>query len=302
MIVKRYKDVVVANLTRDGSTDEVIFYTLPHEHKVGVVVAKRFHENYTRVWEEVYDDSSGFYNLTGVYDLNKSGRPQIVVYRIIGASCPGVLEIYESRNGKIERISGTWADNGQCNWVQEIRDLNDDGRSEIIISSRNYGVIPDVYAWNGKRYVISNSDFPQYYNDQLSNLIRDIHSVETLSTTARVSAAKQAVEIYLLQHRYAEAVALCNDVLRIIDDLKLTKPNSIITETDTPDQLNRIAATFEIDKTEGKAAIRLLLGDIYQAAGNSPQAQAEYRGEQELQSRANEIKWKLPPLKLVPAK
>lgn len=293
------KDVVLVDLGGDGGQEEIIFFSLPQEHKVGIVVLKSAGADYTRLWEEVYEHSASFSDPSGVYDLNKTGRPQIVAYRTIGTSCPGALEIYEYHNGKIERISGPWAGSGHCESV-EIKDLNADGRPEIIIRTRSYGANPDVYTWNGKQYVKNNSEFFQYYNDELSDLIRDVYSLDALPTNARVRPCKQAVQIYLFQHRYAEAIALCSDILRIIDDPKLTKPNVIMKEGYTTEQLNSIAAWFEIDKAEAKATIHHLRGDTYKVAGNSPQAQAEYREEQELQSKAKEMKSKLPPIKLVP--
>ena len=299
-ISDKTKDIVLADLDGDGRQEEIIFFTLPQQYKTGIAVLKPTGADYTRLWEEEYEHSASFSSPTGVYDLNKSGRPQIIAYHTIGTSCPGALEIYELRNGKIERISGPWAVTGHCE-AAEIRDLKGDKRREIITRIRSYEANPDVYSWNGNRYVKNNSQFPELYNDELASLIRDAYSTEALPTNARLSSSKRAVEIYLTQGRYAEAVALCNGVIRLIDDPKLTKPNSIITEKNTPEQLARIAATFEIEKAEGKAKIHQLLGDTYQAAGNSAQAQAEYRDEQELQLRANEMRSKLPPLKLVQA-
>ncbi len=293
------KEVIFADLDGDGTKEQIIFFSLPHQHKVGIAVLRPTGKGYRRVWQEILDDSGSFADPSGIYDLNNTGRPQIIAYRAIGTSCPGALEIYEYRNGNIERISGPWASTGHCEAV-EIKDLNGDGRREIIVRVRSYGLNPDVYGWNGKRYVKSNSEFAEYYNNELSDLIRDIHSTEALPTNARVNPSKQAVKIYLLQSRYAEAVALCNDVLRMLDDPQLTKPNAIITEKDTPDQLNYIAAGFDIDKVQAKADVHRLLGDIYKVSGNPQQAQTEIHHVQELELRAKEMRSKLPTMKLVP--
>jgi hypothetical protein len=180
--------------------------------------------------------------------------------------------------------------------------LNHDKRQEIVITTRSYEANPDVYSWNGKGYVKANVRFPEFYNDALPSLIRDVYSTKALPVGARVAPSKRAVEIYLLQRRYAEAVALCSGVMGMIDDAKLTTSNSIIKETLTADQLNRIAAMFEIDKVEGKANLHHLLGDVYQSDDNPTQAQTEYRSEKELRSKASEMRSKLPPLKLVEAK
>lgn|SRR5574341_1001603 len=294
------KDVVFADLEGNGTKDEIIFYAVPDNHQAGIIVLKPSAVDHVPVWQIKYDSSWGFYpDLTGVYDLNKSGRPQIFAFHGIGASCPGQLRIYQSKRGKIEDISGPWADPNGCDWP-EIKDMNGDGRSEIIIRTRNYGVNPHVYAWTGKRYVESDAAFPQFYNDQLMQLIGSIYSREVLPANARVMWLRQAVEIYLLQRHNAEAVALCNGVLRVIDDPNLTNPNSIVKGQIEP-ELNRITTTFEIEKIDGKATVHRLLGDTYNATGNSQQAQEHYGEAKKLEDQAKELKSKLPPIKLVPA-
>lgn len=295
------KDVVLADLNGDGKQEEIIFFSLPQQHKVGIAVLKPTGMDYTRFWEQLYDDGWGFYELSGVYDLNKSGTPQIIVYRGIGASCPGILEIYEFHNGDIERITGPWADRGKLCGSIEFEDLDGDGRREII-HKQGHGINPDIYRWDGKQYVKRNRQFSQYYNDDLTKLIQDIYRPEAMPASWRVTWCKQALDIYLLQRRYAEAVALCNDVFRIIDDPKLTKPNVIMKEGYTAGQLNSIAAWFEIDKAEGKARIHHLLGDTYKAAGNSQQAQEHYGEAKKLVDQVKDMKSKLPPIKLVPAR
>lgn len=292
------KDVIFADLGGNGQLEEIIFYSLPHDHKAGVLVLKPTGKDFKHFWEQVYDDSWGFYDLSGVYDLNKNGRPQIVAYRGIGASCPGILEIYEYRNGQIERITGPWADNGQCQSV-EMKDLNGDGHYEIIVKIRNSGVNPDIYRWNGKQYVKTNSKFPQYYSDKLGELIQSIRSPEAVPPEWRARSCKQAVEIYLLQRRYTEALQLCYEVLRMIDDPQLTNPNPVIRGEYSTEQLERIKAIFEIDKIKGKATIHHVLGKIYKAAGDSQQAQEQFREAQELEDEAKDMASKLPPIKPV---
>ncbi len=287
------RDIVFADLDGNGQQEQIIFYSLYPQPKDGIMVLKRKGKEYAKLWETSYDDSSSFYDLSGVSDLNKNGRPQIVSYRSIGSSCPGVLEIYESRNGKIERITGAWVEQDKLCGSIEIKDLDGDGRSEII-HGQGHGMNPDVYRWNGKQYVKSNREFSQYYDDGLAQLIRDVYSGKELPTYVRVRSCKQAVEIYLLQHRYAEAITLCNGVLRIIDDPKLTKPNSIIGENETTEQRNRIMATYEVEKTQGKATVHRLLGDSYKAASNSPQAQEHYAEAKKLEDLAKDLRSRLP--------
>lgn len=295
VIANAKKDVIFSDLDGDGQQEEIIFYGLSHEHKAGVLVLKKKGSDYSRFWDQVYDDSWGFYDLSGVYDLNKSGRPQIIAYRSIGASCPGILEIYEFRNGKIERITGPWGDRGKLCGSIEFEDLDGDGRREII-HKQGHGINPDIYRWDGKQYVKSNRQFAHYYDDDLTELVQDIYKPEAMPPSWRVTWCKQAVEIYLLRRRYAEAVALCGGVLGIIDDSNLTNPNSLVKRAANSEQQNRIRATFEIEKVDAKATIHRLLGDAYSAAGNPRQAEQHYEAAKKLEDDANDMKSKLPPI------
>ena len=293
----RNKDVVFADLDGDGQQEVVIFYALGNssdDHKANILVLKPHGTDYAQLWENVYDGSWGFAEPSGVYDLNRSGRPQIVAYRTIGASCPGVLDIYEYRNGSIKRITGDWADNGQCQGA-EIKDLNGDGVPEIItLFPPNHFENPNIYRWDGKRYVRSNSKFPQYYNDKLESLLRSIYTPEAVPTSARIVWGRQAVEIYILQRHYPEAIRLCEEMLRMIDDPQLAVPNTVIKGDETPEQLNRIMEWFEVQKVEGKATVYRLLGDRYKAAGKLQEARQWHDKAEELRSEAKERTSRLP--------
>lgn len=247
-IGNRDKDVVFADLDGDGQQEVVIFYALgssPNDTKANILVLKPHGTDYAQLWENVYDGSWGFAEPSGVYDLNRSGRPQIVAYRTIGASCPGVLDIYEYRNGSIKRITGDWADNGQCQGA-EIKDLN------------------------------------------------AIYTPEAVPTSARIVWGKQAVEIYILQRRYPEAIRLCEEMLRMIDDPRLSVPNAVIKGDETPEQLNRIMEWFEVQKIEGKATVYGLLGDSYKAAGKLQEARQWHDKAEEFRSEAKERRSRLP--------
>ncbi|MFY9611424.1 MAG: tetratricopeptide repeat protein [Blastocatellia bacterium] len=67
----------------------------------------------------------------------------------------------------------------------------------------------------------------------------------------------QIVEISILQHRYSEAIKLCQDVLGIIDNPNLTQP--------------------DLAEPKAKAPLYRLLGDTYKASGNLQQAQEQYQ-------------------------
>jgi hypothetical protein len=258
-IKDRDRDVVFADLFGDLAQEAVIFYTLGesnNDHKANILVLRPSGGGYVRFWENSFEASWGFAPPTGVYDLNKTGRPQIVAYRTVGASCPGVLDIYEYLNGAMRRLTGAWADNGQCQFL-EIKDLDGDGLPEIIVRIRNYGVNQDIYRWNGQRYVVSNSRFPQYYNPELEELLKAASSPRITPASGRLQLAGQIVGMYIIQRRFDDAVAFCRALLE-------TLQNPALTVSDRPPD-------------QAKATVYRLLGDIYKAAGKSEGARKYYR-------------------------
>lgn len=288
------KDVAYADLDGDGNKEIIIFYTLYSEgqHKANILVVRQVGAGYSRFWEDTYSGSSGFADPTGVYEVNKNGKPQIVAYRTVGASCPGKLDIYQFAGGTIEKITGDWAD--ECQSDLEVKDINGDGADEIIFRKLKYGVNRDIYSWNGKSYIRRNSQFVKEYSSELGKLTEAIYSQESLPVSARVTWCRQACEMYILQQHYAGAVELCNDVLRLIDDPSLTRPSTDL-RGDEPDEIkNRVAAYFELEKIQGKGAVYRLIGDIQKAAGNLKQATSDYDKARMLEAKAREIESKLP--------
>ena len=302
-IADERQNIVTADIDNDGRKEAMVFYSVKN-HGVGVLVLKRNGANYDVLWQNSYADGFGFGAPTGVYRLNKNKSTQIAVYRLIGTSCPGVLEMYAFRNGKMESITGPWADKGQCHSA-EIKDLDGDGSSEIIITSRMNGVNPDVYQWNGNQFVQQNARFAWYYNDKLSELIASIHSREALPASARVGWCQQAVKIYKLQANVAEGIQLCEFALRTIDDSNLTIPNSIIGPSVTTAERDRILAFFELEKIQGKRTIHQLLAELYKSVRNLSSADTEIEQARTLEAKAREMESELRrkyPISLSPAK
>jgi hypothetical protein len=288
------KDIAFADLDGDGRKEITIFYTVHSEdqYKANILVLRQDGQDYSPLWEDIKDGSSGFADPTGVYEMNKNGKPQIVAYRTVGASCPGILDIYEFAKGGIGKITGDWA--GECQSDLEIKDLDGDNVREIIFRRLKYGLNRNIYHWDGKQYVQSNSQFVKEYSSELEKLIESIYYQSPLPAHARVTWCKQASQIYVLQQRYADAIKVCNDVLRVIDDPNLTKPGTDIRGDETPEIRNRIAAYFELERIREKGTIYRLLGDIHKAAGDLKQAKADYSRAHMFETQAGEIESKLP--------
>src|SRR5215467_3347287 len=253
-IKNKDKDVISADLIGDGTKETIIFYAVgedPNDHRANIVVLRPRRGGYETWWEDSVEGSWGFGFPTGVYDLNKTGRPQIVAYRTIGASCPGVLDVFEYFDGGIQQ---TFAHNGHCQSV-EIKDLDGDGVPEIIVRTAIYGVNQDIYRWDERKYVLSNGRYPQYYDAVLEGLLKGFSS-EVIAASGRLQLANQIVGIFIIQRRFEEAVTFCRELLETIQNPALTTP-------DRP-------------QGQAKAAIYRLLGDTYQAGGDAQKAGRYY--------------------------
>jgi hypothetical protein len=284
------EDVLLADLGGDGAQEAIIFYTMlvAGKGQADILVLKKSGVGYERLWENTYEGSAGFADPSGVYDLNKIGRPQIVAYRIVGASCPGVLDIFQYTNGRIEKITGDWA--GTCQSDLEIKDLDGDGVSEVIFRPLKYGVNRMIYTWNGKEYVRTDKQHARYFNDELQQLVGWIYEHRPLPTPTRAALCEQAVQIYMLQTRYREAIELCKAVLPMIDDPELTVPS---TSAATPEQQNRVSAYFEVDKTKDKSRVYRLLADASKANGDIRSARKYLSETRRLESEVAERRSRL---------
>src|SRR5439155_3763916 len=137
----------------------VLFYTLDEgagRHQANILVLRPKENTYVPIWKDDYEGSWGFIDPSGVRDITKSGKPFIIAYRSIGASCPGILRTFQYREGAIRPVPAEW-DSHTCHSELQIKDLNGDGVMEIVFKPLRYGVNPDIYRWEGRRYVKSNT-------------------------------------------------------------------------------------------------------------------------------------------------
>jgi hypothetical protein len=146
----------------------------------------------------------------------------------------------------------------------------------------------DIYRWNGKEYSLSNAKFAQYFAGDVDELIRNVHSRAPFPAPTRVNWCRQAIQIFLLQRRYAEATSLCTATLRIIDDQNLTVPNVVVKGGESNEQLDRIKMSLEVDKLKGRAEVNRLLGDTYAATGDQKLSKQHYLAAHRLEESAKE--------------
>lgn len=269
------KDVVFADLEGNGSKEAVILYLAPNGKfvKPSIKVLQKRGRAWQETWRTISNGGQYFIPPSGVYDMLKTGRPQIISYIAVGASCGGLLGIYEfdPLDGAIQAI-GSWP-KGTCVHKLEVKDLDGDGTPEIIFTETNYGTIPHIYWWNGEHFDLSDSNFPDYYNPELRRLVKE--ALER-NSPARLMWGRMAFQIYMLQHRYGEAIEFCQRLLSISHSRASTgSPSSTAPASETADATSAIFHRW--------------MGEAYKSLNQLPQARREFEMAQALDIKAKHL-------------
>ncbi|MHB8653423.1 MAG: hypothetical protein ACYDA9_06050 [Terriglobia bacterium] len=276
-ILNPAKDVVFADLDGDGVNEAVIFYLIPDGEfvKPSIIALKKQGEVWQEIWHNSADVGWDFIAPSGVYDMLKTGQPQIYSYISVGASCGGLLDVYQfdPLRGAIVSIDG-WPEHS-CAHNLKIKDLNDDGIPEIIFTETNYSTIPDIYWWNGERFMLSDSNFARYYDAELQRLVRD-----ALASNNRAPDmwGRMAVQIYMLQHRYREAVDFCQQLLRAAHSRD---------EAGTPS--TRVGASERAATDAMDAIFHRWMGEAYKSLNQLREARNEFEKARELDLAAKRV-------------
>lgn len=270
------KDVVFADLDGDGTSEVVIFYLVPDGKFVKPSIMALRKQG--KVWQDIWrtaGDGWAFIKPSGVYDMLQTGRPQIVSYISVGASCQGTLDIYqfEPLYGAIMRIDG-WPKQS-CAHNLKIKDLDGDGIPEIIFTETNYSTIAHIYWWNGEQFVLSDSSFPRYYDPELRRLVQ---AALMPGSPAPVMWGRMAFQIYMLQRRYREAIDFSLRLLCATSTAKNTRTSS----TGTP-------ATENAARDATEAIFHRWMGEAYESLHELTKARKEFEKARELDLAAKRL-------------
>ncbi len=217
---------------------------------------------------------------TGLMDLLRRGYPQIVVYGLVGASCEGVLHIYDFDSPvSIADLSKPWANT--CQNDVEIKDLSHDGVPEITFNMTTRDPIRAVYRWDGTEYKRDDAAFPAVNDRAVQELISGALSTESLPLSARMQWFNEVIPILIEEHRTGEALNLCSSLRRVIRNPQTTTPDTRLTEDD-PALNERILTYHAVDVRNFESSILKTMGDLYKLEGNTEKAQQSYRQADEL--------------------
>ncbi|MHB8501143.1 MAG: hypothetical protein ACYDCG_01640 [Candidatus Acidiferrales bacterium] len=160
-----------ANLSRRTAPELVVFYSAPTRN-IGTIVKasshvavfEQFNNQLKNLWTlDCTGAYQGFFPDTGVYDINKSGSPKIVVDCEGTTVCPNFFGVFEYKEGGIEPVPSQFKPLETCR--VEVRDLDGDSIPEIIDYPRAYGTLPRIFRWDGNLYAEDDRRFPRYWSD-----------------------------------------------------------------------------------------------------------------------------------------
>lgn len=271
------RDLLVADLDGDERKEIVVFYTLPGsngDNQANVALLVPAKTGLTILWEDKFSPSTGFGYPTGVYDLNKSGKLQIVVYRVVGSSCPGQFSIFQLAGGKISDLSGSWKEeNGKCQTVQ-IQDIDRNGVPELIIGKPKESGLLEIYKWFAGKYTIASSELPSFFDTALQKRLDWISTSLEIDITTRSKWSKEILQIYFLQKRYSQAVDFSIATIAALNDSDLTKPRKIPEDIDS-EMKSRLEKFDKIERMKAIADIKFDLARAYSALGAISQSNTQ---------------------------
>jgi hypothetical protein len=119
-------------------------------------------------------------------DINKDGKKELLVHDDFGGSAGfGELRIYNYKgiclfDRKVEGDAYLWHPVKHIPALNPdyFPDLDKDGIVEIVVGHRGtedrFAQVDqpwwfDIYKWNGKKYVLADDQFPEYYKEELSD-------------------------------------------------------------------------------------------------------------------------------------
>lgn len=147
--------------------DEVVFYSAPAEARGGgrssyVAVFGVSSGGLARLWAlDCRGAYGGFFADTGVYDINRTGQPKIVVDCEGTTVCPHFFGVYEYRQGKFQAVPSDFEPLDTCQVT--LRDLGGDGKKEIVNYPHGGDQLPEIYEWDGAKYARADGRFPGFW-------------------------------------------------------------------------------------------------------------------------------------------
>lgn len=216
------RPVVRAGLSRTAEPEAVVFYSAPTGTQGAIVTAsshvvvfQQLNNELKKLWTlDCNGAYAGFSPDTGVYDINKTGPPKIVVDCEGTTVCPNFFGIFEYKDGKIVPVPSEFRPLETCR--VEVKDLDGDGIPEIINYPRAYGTLPQIFRWDGNKYAQADRHFPEYWLDYGNRNFGPLNPSQNLPLYVVVDHCTLAAKVFSLARSAERARPVCRQARRSV--------------------------------------------------------------------------------------
>ena len=152
---------------------------------------------------------------SGVWDINGDGRPEIVLFGLMGPEAGCRLHVFRWNGSRFERIG---IDPSRRFYGFRLGDLDGDGRPEITIAGFHPtpGDFPEVFRWDGVGLRERTELYPSVYEALVTSYLEIANDDEEADGT-RLLYGLLAAYGRTLQGRHAEALAQLSDLAALAD-------------------------------------------------------------------------------------
>ena len=248
---------VWARLARGAPEAAVVFFAYRAEKSPSasayVEVLKREGAGLRPVWRlDCHGAYPSFHTDSGVYDINHTGRPKIVVDCAGTTVCPNFFGIFQYAHGGIVPVPADFQPLHTCR--VKLADLGSSATPEIINYPYGYK-LPEIYHWNGFQYARDDGAFPHFwaqYGSSLLGIGKDTHATPI---PVLVGACRNALIIFRLARERKKGPVVCAAARgRIADGKALWRYTGQTEEQFKREQENAISAINALLKN-GDAAV-----------------------------------------------
>jgi hypothetical protein len=136
------------------------------------------------------------------------GSPEIIVDGSVGAKTR-LVTIYQFRDGALS-VLFQWS-----GWGFEVEQSQ--GQSVIRVTPAQYGSIYDLYYWHDGAFRQCNECFPELYKPAIQEQEATL-TASGMPAYVYANACKLGATALVYGKHYSDAIQLCNQALRIVDD------------------------------------------------------------------------------------
>jgi hypothetical protein len=227
---------VIARFQTGAEPARILFYSYQRQRGIGFVVVSRSGK---LLGKTEMPDAGSVDPATGVYEVRGQGTPDIILGAGVGAKSH-LVSVYSFQGDQLNEIFN-WS-----GWHFEVVRLG--GQPVIAVTTTDYGTLPMLYRWKQGRFVQSDQDFPEFF-DQAIKTQQGIIERSGFPAYVYAQACELGATALVYGKKYSQAINLCQRSLKVVESSPDVIPNSTRTfpgelETERQEAATRIQGTL----------------------------------------------------------